>query len=264
MATLYIFGIKIPFNITLATLPKKQQQQLVNIWHSMLNKPLLAMFTINILLSAITNPLHRLVLKVWKMFKPTDILDVANNVFSHYLSIKDEIIAPNYVDKSLISMYYRRNSMSFIEFIRLNYYFGILPEQTPEEKIKTMNNILAVCFHLAGKQYDDMNVVAKSVIFQDLHPLIKYPIIESIRKEFDELINDYEKVFPKEEHNPNAEKKIINHGEVQKYWFQVARSRSQKITEIEVLFNFDATLILFDFEECIKEYEKFKRTNNVK
>lgn len=263
MTYLYVLGMKIPLENIFGTLPQKYQLQLVNCYHSQLTKPLLAVMTMQILVSAIPNFLHRLLIKLWKFFNYKEFVIISNLILDYITKETHQLIAPDYRDKSVANIYKRRTAMSFIEFIRLNFYFSILAQQTPEERIKTINLILSVCFH-NHDTYDDLTVNPKAQIFENLHPLIKYPIIESIRKEFDDLVNSYKEVFPKKSEDSEEVAKSHNPAAIQHHWLQVARSRSQKITDIEALLNTDASLVLFDFDEAIKEYHDFQRKQKQK
>jgi hypothetical protein len=255
MNYLQIFGFKIYFAINYKELSQAQLNYLAKVCYlPNLPKPLL--FAIFSQIVIVRNWYFKLFMKIWKYLQFETFFHFANQVQKLFLADKHILIIPkneNNLEKA--TLLHRRQAMSFIEFVRLSYYFSLLSvqnqEKDTEELTKTMNYLLAVCFHPIGQVYQDDKVEEKAKLFENLHPLIKYPLIESIRKEFDELIESYELIFSKSDSTKVSIHKIE---EMQLNWLQVARNRAAHITELDKLLHLDASIVLFDYNEVIREY----------
>ncbi len=266
MNYLQILGFKIYFASHYTQLSQAQLNKLVKICYlQTLQKPLL--FVLFAQTVIVRNRFFESFVAIWKYLSFYSFWNFADQIQKLFLADKHILLIPN-VSTSNVSyalacdfkceILHRRQAMSFIEFVRLSYYFSLLSVQNQEKKTeenlqeltKTMNYLLAVSFHPIGQVYQDEKVEEKAKLFENLHPLIKYPLIESIRKEFDELIESYDLIFSKSDSTKVSIHKIE---EMQLNWLQVARNRAAHITELDKLLHLDASIVLFDYNELIRE-----------
>ena len=245
----YIRFLGLTFDIpqTYKQLCTTQYQQLCNLVQTGLEMPTLRLLVLLVILQ-IPNTVKRFIINLY--------LKIVSLDFLYRLMPYTDFVLQNYHEiPTQYGLLKRRKALSMIEFIRLNYHFMNIASSPKEQHDQIINQILATVFHFEGQRYDDETVKEKAELLQYLHPYIKYSIVREVRKQFDELINSYGLVFPKNPDNQNS----TSAANLQEMWFKVARQRAENITKLDEVLNQDATIILFDYEEAIDEYNQTKK-----
>jgi hypothetical protein len=248
---LQFLGIKKNVPITYCQLSAAQRENIAKWLHTNCELKTLAFFIAHTLVIE-KNILHRTLAYLAALLFPTTYLLTIKPFADALLHQTNQLLTP-------YGILYRQTTVSFVEFINLHALFVQLANCKDNKTIEALiDHILATVFRQQNETYDAKHVQTYKKLISSLNRELKCYLLHHTRLTFDAITKNFETIFNQTEKNNQTKQPKQNQQNILLNWLQIARHLAQNVTNLATILQTDCSLVLFDYQQAILDYEKAK------